>query len=74
MKHDLATWRASPEVSAILARTKGMHVLVDPVDALRADMLAPDAKDRDDFPTLTKLLSESVWFTRAIAPASGTDV
>src|SRR6185369_14421095 len=41
---------------------------------LRADLLAPDAPNRDDFPAITKLLSESVWFTRAFAPASGTDV
>ena len=74
VKQDLASWRASPEVGAILGKTKGMHVLLITVDALRADLLAPDAKDRDDFPTLTKLLDESVWFTHAIAPASGTDV
>jgi arylsulfatase A-like enzyme len=71
---DLATWRASPEVAQLLERTKGMHVLVLSVDALRADLLAPDAANRDDFPAITKLLSESVWFTRAFAPASGTDI
>jgi arylsulfatase A-like enzyme len=73
-KQDLATWKASPEVAAILGKTKGMNVLVITIDALRADMLAPDAPNRDDFPTLTKLLGESVWFTHAFAPASGTDV
>ncbi len=70
----LARWRGSPEVASILDRTKGMHLLVISVDALRADLLAPDAADRTDFPAITKLLSESVWFTRAFAPASGTDV
>jgi hypothetical protein len=51
-----------------------MNVLVITVDALRFDLLAPDAANRDDFPNLTKLLDESAWFTHAIAPASGTDV
>jgi arylsulfatase A-like enzyme len=71
---DTASWHERPEVKAILERTKGMNVLVISIDALRADMLAPDAPDRADFPTLTKLLGESVWFTRAFAPASGTDI
>jgi arylsulfatase A-like enzyme len=71
---DLATWRASPEVAAVLAKTKGMHVLLVTVDALRADLIAPGAPHREDFPTIAKLLDESVWFTRAIAPASGTDI
>ncbi|NVB82948.1 MAG: sulfatase-like hydrolase/transferase [Kofleriaceae bacterium] len=70
----LEEWRKSPEVAATLARTKGMHVLLITVDALRADLLAPDAPDRADFPAITKLLDESVWFTRAISPATGTDV
>lgn len=71
---DLASWRAKPAVAQILERTRGMHVLVITVDALRADLLAPGALDREDFPAITKLLAESVWFTRAFAPASGTDI
>ncbi|HEY5920688.1 MAG TPA: sulfatase-like hydrolase/transferase [Kofleriaceae bacterium] len=71
---DLATWRATPAVAQVLDKTRGMHVLVITVDALRADLLAPDAADRTDFPVITKLLSESVWFTRAFSPASGTDI
>ena len=71
---DLASWRASAPVQTVLARTKGMSVLLVTVDALRFDMLAPDAADRAEFPELVKLLDESVWFTHAIAPASGTDV
>jgi arylsulfatase A-like enzyme len=51
-----------------------MNVLLITVDALRFDLLAPGAQDRDDFPNLVKLLDESAWFTHAIAPASGTDV
>ncbi|MEO6773160.1 MAG: sulfatase-like hydrolase/transferase [Kofleriaceae bacterium] len=65
-------WRAS--VRDVLDRTHRMNVLILTVDALRFDLLAPGAPDRDDFPNLTKLLAESVWFTHAIAPASGTDV
>ena len=67
-------WRASPNVRAVLDRTQHMNLLIITVDALRFDMLAPDAPNRDDFPNLTKLLADSVWFTHAIAPASGTDV
>lgn len=70
----IAAWRESPDVAALLDRTKAMNVLVISVDALRADLLAPDAPDREDFPVLTKLLGESVWFTRAFAPAAGTDI
>ena len=71
---DLASFRASPAVHDVLARTRGMNVLLITVDALRFDMLAPDAGDRGEYPELTRLLDESVWFTHAIAPASGTDV
>lgn len=65
-------WRTS--VAPTLARTKPMNVLLITVDALRYDMLALDAPNRDDFPHLTALLADSVWFTHAIAPASGTDI
>ncbi|MEO8841875.1 MAG: sulfatase-like hydrolase/transferase [Kofleriaceae bacterium] len=65
-------WRAGVEPT--LARIEPMNVLLITVDALRYDMLAPDAPDRDDFPHLTALLADSVWFTHAIAPASGTDI
>lgn len=71
---DLASWRATAPVQSVLAKTKGMSILLVTVDALRFDVLAPDAANRGDFPELVKLLDESVWFTRAIAPASGTDV
>jgi hypothetical protein len=71
---DIATWRATEPIAKVLAATRGMHVLVVTVDALRADILAPDAPDRTDYPVITKLLAESVWFTRGFAPASGTDI
>lgn len=65
---------APPPRAARQLNTRGMNVLLITVDALRLGPLAPGAPDRDDFPNLTKLLDESVWFTHAIAPASGTDV
>jgi arylsulfatase A-like enzyme len=71
---DLAAWRTRPEVRAVLDRTRDLDVVVITVDALRFDVLAPDAPNREDFPHLAKLLDDSVWFTHAIAPASGTDV
>ena len=71
---DVASWRATPEVKAILERTKGMNVLLVSVDALRAEPLAPGAPHREEFPHLTKLLDESVWFTRAFSPGAGTDI
>lgn len=70
----LADWRASAVVRDTLARTRDMNVLLITVDALRYDMLAPDAPHRSDFPRLTKLLDDAVVFTRAFSPAAGTDV
>src|SRR5262249_38354139 len=73
-KLDVAGWRATPDARAALAKLASMNVLVISVDALRADILAPDAPHREDFPRLVKLLDDSVWFTHAIAPATSTDV
>ncbi|HLL22808.1 MAG TPA: sulfatase, partial [Kofleriaceae bacterium] len=67
-------WRDSQVVKDTLAKTREMNVLLITVDALRFDMLAPDAAHRSDFPRLTKLLDDSVVFTRAFSPAAGTDV
>jgi hypothetical protein len=61
-------------VAPLVARTRAMSIVLITVDALRLDPLAADAPFRDDFPRLTQLLAASVWFPRAIAPASGTDV
>jgi arylsulfatase A-like enzyme len=71
---DQVAFRWSLEPSVLLERTRGMNVLLITVDALRFDVLAPDAPNREDFPRLTKLLDDSVLFTRAVSPASGTDV
>ncbi len=73
-KADPVAYRWSVEPSVLLERTRGMNILLITVDALRFDVLAPDAPHREDFPRLAKLLDDSVFFTRAIAPASGTDV
>jgi arylsulfatase A-like enzyme len=71
---DVEATPRSQAASALVERTRTMTVLLVTVDALRFDLLAPGAPHRDDFPRLAKLLDESVWFTHAIAPASGTDV
>jgi len=71
---DVTAWRATPEVRAVLDRTKEMSIVLFTIDALRADILDPATVDRTEFPNLTALLAESVWFTRAIAPGSGTDL
>lgn len=70
----IAPWRETDAVKSTLARTRDMNVLLITVDALRFDMLAPDAPHRSDFPRLTKLLDGAVVFTRAFSPAAGTDV
>ncbi|MCX5746341.1 MAG: sulfatase-like hydrolase/transferase [Proteobacteria bacterium] len=67
-------WRTEPKVAAMFAAAKTRDVVMITVDALRFDLLAPDAAHRDDFPNLVKLLDESAWFVHAIAPAAGTDV
>lgn len=71
---DWQTWRASPEVAAVFERTRSMNVLLISIDALRADLLAPGAPRREDFPNLTQLLDESVYFARAFSPGAGTDI
>jgi len=69
-----AAFRWALEPSVLLERTRPMNVVLITVDALRFDVLAPEAPHRDDFPRLVQLLDSSVLFTRAIAPASGTDI
>ncbi|MGE0551157.1 MAG: sulfatase-like hydrolase/transferase [Kofleriaceae bacterium] len=71
---EATAWNQRPEVRAVLERTKTMSVLWITVDALRFDVLAPATQDRTEFPNITKLLGESVWFERAFAPAAGTDI
>jgi arylsulfatase A-like enzyme len=71
---DAAHFRERADVKELLARTRGMNVLLVSVDALRADLIALGAPDRGDFPVITQLLADSVWFTHAFAPGTGTDI
>ena len=68
------SWTETPAVQAALASARGYNVLLLSVDALRADVLAPDAANRAAFPRLFQLLDESAVFTRAFAPSAGTDL
>jgi arylsulfatase A-like enzyme len=65
-------WRHDPEVQAFVRRASGMNVLLVVVDALRADALVPENRHR--LPNFFRLLDESRWFTRALAPSAGTDL
>ena len=65
---------AAAATGALIERTRGMNVLVIAIDALRHDLVAPGAPHRDDFPRIARLLDESIWFDRAIAPAAATDI
>jgi hypothetical protein len=67
-------WRRSAPVEALLARTRPMNLLLVSVDALRADALADTPDNRAAFPNLFALLDESRTFSRAFAPAAGTDL
>lgn len=69
----LDAWLAGPEVSALVARVRGYHILIISVDALRADLLEPTAENRAELPNLVALAGDARWFARAFAPASGTD-
>ncbi len=70
----LAEWSERPEVTGLLTRTRAMNVLILSVDALRADVLADTEQNRADFPELFALRDDSRAFTRAFAPAAGTDL
>jgi hypothetical protein len=66
--------QVSAAAAALTARTEGMNLLLISVDTLRADLLAPGAAARADLPRLAGLLDQSVYFSRAFAPAAGTDL
>ncbi|MEZ4400351.1 MAG: sulfatase [Kofleriaceae bacterium] len=67
----LASWRASPEVAALRRRLASANLVLISVDALRADRVAADEPTT---PRLAGFLAEAAHFTRALAPAAGTDV
>jgi arylsulfatase A-like enzyme len=67
-------WRRSAPVTALIERTRPMNLLIVSIDALRADVLADTPQARAAFPNLLGLLDESRTFSRAFAPAAGTDL
>lgn len=70
----VGAWLEGDEVQALRARLAGAPILVITVDALRADVLEDTPQNRADYPAIFGLLDESVVFTRAFAPAAGTDL
>lgn len=68
------SWTETPAVQAALASARDHNVLLISVDALRADLLAPNEANRAAFPRLFQLLDESTVFNRAFAPSAGTDL
>ena len=68
------SWTETAAVQAALAGARGHNVLLISVDALRADLLAPNEANRAAFPRLFQLLGESTVFNRAFAPSAGTDL
>jgi hypothetical protein len=71
---DLESWAAGPEASQLRSRTRELDIVLIAVDALRADALAPNARNRTEFPHLSALVDGSTAFDRAFAPAAGTDL
>jgi Sulfatase/Putative metal-binding motif len=70
----LGKWREQPEVTQLLARTRGMNVVLIAIDTLRADMLADTVPNRAEFTHLFALLDASRHFRLTFAPAAGTDL
>lgn len=67
-------WEHEPQVQRFLARTRGGHVLLISVDALRADVLQDSPENRAAYPRIFQLFDGSTVFTRAFAPSAGTDL
>ncbi|MEM6995822.1 MAG: sulfatase [Myxococcota bacterium] len=61
-------WIATPEGAALVARTKGMNVLIVVVDGLRSDAIDPTSA-----PNITGFMGESLSFPWAFAASAGTD-
>ncbi|MCA9664039.1 MAG: sulfatase-like hydrolase/transferase [Myxococcales bacterium] len=70
----LSAWRARPGVAAKLSRYAQMNIVLIVIDALRADQLRDTRANRENHPTLMKLVSRSVRFERAFSSGAGTDV
>ncbi len=67
-------WRATPEVSALRARTERMNVLLVVIDALRADPFRLAPENRRAFPNFFAIRKKARWFNRAFSSAAGTDL
>jgi hypothetical protein len=63
-----------PRIAALVERTRGRDVILVTIDALRADVMVDTAEHRAEFPNFFALHDQSVVFTRAFAPAAGTDL
>jgi arylsulfatase A-like enzyme len=71
----LARWREEDErVRSFARRAAHMNVLLVVIDALRADSFTPVPENVRAFPTFFQVRRRSRWFTRAFAPAAGTDL
>ena len=71
----LARWREEDDdVRAFIRRASHMNVLLVVVDALRADTFTPTPENMQTFPNVFDLRRRARWFTRAFAPAAGTDL
>jgi hypothetical protein len=73
-QRSLAEWIGSPSVAGRVDRLRHHNLLVISIDALRADALAPTPERAARYPHLNRVLTESRSFTRAFAPAAGTDL
>ena len=62
------------ELDRILPGRAAFNVLWIAIDALRADHLSCHGYVRKTSPRLDQLASQSVWFTRAVSPASASDL
>jgi arylsulfatase A-like enzyme len=74
LRADLEAWLGEESPRHFLARTRGLDIVLVSIDALRADMLADNERNRRDFPHLFSLADDSIYFERAFAPAAGTDL
>ena len=67
-------WLSASTIHSLRERLQDHPVLLITVDALRGDMLTNSEQTRNEFPNLFALMNQSCVFTRAFAPAAGTDL
>jgi arylsulfatase A-like enzyme len=68
---DINRWKRDDAARALIARARDYDVLLIAVDALRADAVYGR---ETHLPSIGGLLEDSIVFTRAFAPAAGTDL